>query len=103
MHTRQGLEGENQMRKRLVLLVAALALTLMVSSACGGGATGNNAGNAGGGNGGVDNGGAGISDTSESGSSTGEASTGPISQICQPPDMENCFGYEDMQAYLNQI
>ncbi len=35
--------------------------------------------------------------------STTQESTIPISQGCQPPDMENCYGYEDMQEYLDQI
>ena len=34
---------------------------------------------------------------------TTEESTTPISPVCQPPDMENCYGYEDMQEYLDQI
>jgi putative neutral zinc metallopeptidase len=35
--------------------------------------------------------------------STTEESTRPISAACQPPDMEGCYDYEDMLAYLDEI
>jgi predicted metalloprotease len=69
---------------RLVLGAALLGAALLLSSACGGDTE-----SAGG--------------TREPNASTRKGSTGPISQVCQPPDMENCYGYEDMQAYGNQI
>ncbi|MGH3148136.1 MAG: neutral zinc metallopeptidase, partial [Rubrobacter sp.] len=47
--------------------------------------------------------GTGTGDTGGSSNLTKEESSDPISAVCKPPDMENCYEYEDMQAYLDQI
>jgi hypothetical protein len=74
--------------RRFVISAALLGVALLLLTACGGDTGSSDTGSAG---------------TGEQYDSTGEESTNPISQVCRPPDMENCYGYEDMQAYLDQI
>src|SRR5215217_9053622 len=76
-------------RTEQVILGAALFLAaLLLLTACGG---------LGGGSEGV------VVIGSGNASASGSASADPITQTCQPPDMEGCYGYGDMQAYADQI
>lgn len=83
---------------RLVLGAAFLGVALLLLTACGG-----DTGSGDTGSGDTGSTATGSISTGEQYDSTREESTSPISPVCQPPDMENCYGYEDMQAYLDQI
>ena len=96
---------------RFVLGVALLTAALLLLTACGGD-TGrsyigsSDTGSGGTGSDGTRSGGTGSSDTGSGGTVRLRGSTEtttPVSPGCQPPDMENCYGYGDMQAYLDQI
>lgn len=77
---------------RVTMGAALFLAALLLLTACGG-SGGNSENLAAGGSG----------SAVASGSASGSASGEPISQTCSPPDMEGCYGYEDMQAYGNQI
>ena len=84
-------------RTEQVILGAALFLAaLLLLTACGGSGGGLGGGSGGGSEGVVVIG-------SGNASASGSASADPITQTCQPPDMEGCYGYGDMQAYADQI
>ncbi len=86
--------GAGRFDRRVRRLGAALfGLALLLLTACGGGT----------GSGGPGGGDKANRNAGESGLSTTEETTAPISAVCQPPDMENCYGYEDMQTYLDRI
>ena len=104
----------------LVLGAALLGAALLLLTACAGGTgiggTGGGGTGSGGAGGGAGGGGTGRGDTGSGGTGSGGTGSGgivslrgstetttPVSPACQPPDLENCYGYEDMQAYLDQI
>jgi hypothetical protein len=96
---------------RFVLGVALLTAALLLLTACGGGRASVDPGSGDTRSGGRESGasgsgGTGSSDTGNGGTVSLRGSTEtttPVSPGCRPPDMENCYGYEDMQAYLDQI
>lgn len=100
------LDQQTRRTRRLVFGAALLGATFLLLAACGGET----------GIGGTDSSETGKSSTGSGGTGSGGTRNGgvvslrgstetttPISPVCRPPDMENCYGYEDMQAYLDQI
>lgn len=90
----------------MVKAAALFGVTLLFLSACGSGVE--NA--VGTGNSDTENAvgtqnasGAGTDDGNGSSKLIGEGSDVPISERCRPPDMENCYGYKDMQDYGDMI
>jgi hypothetical protein len=86
---------------RFVLGVALLGAALFLLTACGGDTGRSYIGSSDTGSGGTGSGGTGSDGTVRLRGST--ETTTPVSPGCKPPDMENCYGYGDMQAYLDQI
>jgi predicted metalloprotease len=88
--------------ERLVLGAALLGVALLLLTGCGGGTGSADISGSGDSNATPSNAASGTALSSPQSSAT-TASASAISQACQPPDMENCYSYEDMQAYADQI